>query len=145
MRTIWSLLSIVLGILAALTAKALPTSNSLVITHATIIDVRNGQLRRDQTILTTGDRLTSMYELHSARSHGRVRSTSATGKSTLPVSCRISLRRAMQPACKHLAVIEQVLEPGAQQQMSPILVRLHQHGQEKIAALFCDLFGAQNL
>jgi hypothetical protein len=51
----------------------------------------------------------------------------------------------MQPACKHLAVIEQVLEPRAQQQMSPILVRLHQHGQEKIAALFRHLFGTQNL
>src|ERR1700755_1016440 len=29
--------------------------------------------------------------------------------------------------------------------MTPVLVRLHQHGQEKIAALFRDLFGAQNL
>jgi hypothetical protein len=60
MRTIWSLLSIMLGILAALTAKALPTSNSLVITHATIIDVRNGHLLRDQTIVITGDRITSI-------------------------------------------------------------------------------------
>jgi hypothetical protein len=51
-----------LGILAALTAKALPTSNSLVIIHATIIDVRNGQLLRDQTILATGDRITSMSD-----------------------------------------------------------------------------------
>src|ERR1700730_16744261 len=86
-----------------------------------------------------------MYPLHSAHSHCRVRSTSAPAISTLPVSCRISLRRAMQAACKHLAVIEQVLEPRAQQQMSPILVRLHQHGQEKIAALFRHLFGTQNL
>ncbi|HTF62251.1 MAG TPA: hypothetical protein VK638_06005, partial [Edaphobacter sp.] len=62
MRTIWSLLSIMLRILAALTAKALPTSNSLVITHATIIDVRNGQLLRDQTIVITGDRITSISD-----------------------------------------------------------------------------------
>jgi hypothetical protein len=62
MRMIWSLLSIMLGILAALTAKALPTSNSLVITHATIIDVRNGQLLRDQTIVITGDRITSISD-----------------------------------------------------------------------------------
>jgi imidazolonepropionase-like amidohydrolase len=62
MRTIWSLLSIMLGILAALTAKALPTSNSLVITHATIIDVRNGQLLRDQTIVISGDRITSISD-----------------------------------------------------------------------------------
>ena len=62
MRTIWSLLSIMLGILAALTAKALPTSNSLVITHATIFDVRNGQLLRDQTIVITGDRITSISD-----------------------------------------------------------------------------------
>jgi len=40
---------------------------------------------------------------------------SAADTATLPVSCRISLRRAMQPAREHFAVIEQVLKPGAQQ------------------------------
>jgi predicted amidohydrolase len=83
MRTIWSLLSIMLGILAALTAKASPTSNSLVITHATIIDVRNGQLLRDQTIVITGDRITSISH-QPIEIPARAEVVNAAGKFVIP-------------------------------------------------------------
>ncbi len=83
MRTIWSLLSIMLGILAALTAKALPTPNSLVITHATIIDVRNGQLLRDQTIVITGDRITSISH-QPIEIPARAEVVNAAGKFVIP-------------------------------------------------------------
>jgi hypothetical protein len=83
MRTTAVLFLLVFAVVAAPTPTGSSSaSNSLVITHATVIDVRTGHIFRDQTIVVTGDRITALSPRAEIPATAKV--VNATGKFIIP-------------------------------------------------------------
>src|SRR5882724_1243225 len=82
MRTTAVLFLLVLAAVAAPTPTGSSASNSLVFTHATVIDVRTGHIFRDQTIVVAGDRITALSPRAEIPATAEV--VNATGKFIIP-------------------------------------------------------------
>lgn len=63
MKTPIALVLILLPILLLVESKGDPQSESIVISHVTVIDVTNGQAKPDMTVVVTGDRISQIGDV----------------------------------------------------------------------------------
>ena len=79
-----ALVLILLPILLLVESKGDPQSDSIVISHVTVIDVTDGQAKPDMTVVIAGDRISQIGEASKISAPSGAREVNAAGKFLIP-------------------------------------------------------------